>query len=48
MGSLIRDTMVEKIWEGTIAVLSLDLVRAAKRPDTVPAFMKVRPICVPN
>jgi len=28
---LIRDALVEKIWEGTINVLALDLVRAANR-----------------
>jgi len=29
---LIRDCLVEKIWEGTINILALDLVRAAGRP----------------
>jgi len=30
LGRLLRDAMVEKIWEGTINVLGLDLVRAVK------------------
>lgn len=29
---LIRDNLVEKIWEGTINVLALDFIRAANRP----------------
>ena len=31
IGRLLRDAMVEKIWEGTINVLALDLVRAVKK-----------------
>lgn len=38
----LRDALVEKIWEGTIVVLSLDLVRATSKPDVLPAFINVR------
>ena len=31
IGRLLRDAMVEKIWEGTINVLGLDLVRAVRK-----------------
>lgn len=43
MFSLIRDAMVEKIWEGTINVCALDLTRATtKDPDAVASFTEVR------
>jgi hypothetical protein len=38
---VIRDTLVEKIWEGTISVLSLDLARAAQDPATRNSFISV-------
>lgn len=34
--------MVEKIWEGTVTVLSLDIVRAAAKPGVLQAFISVR------
>jgi len=37
IGRLIRDGMVEKIWEGTTTIMSLDMLRAAKKPDTIEA-----------
>ncbi|PPR08159.1 hypothetical protein CVT24_012123 [Panaeolus cyanescens] len=37
-GRAIRDALVEKIWEGTVVVLSLDVARAAKDPRTLKAF----------
>ncbi|KAF8798958.1 hypothetical protein BYT27DRAFT_7122106 [Phlegmacium glaucopus] len=37
-GRAIRDSLVEKIWEGTIVVLALDLSRPAREPDTMKAF----------
>jgi len=37
IGRLLRDAMVEKIWEGTINVLGLDLVRAVKKEHEVVA-----------
>jgi len=40
IGRLIRDSMVEKIWEGTITVLSLDLFRAAADERNLAAFLK--------
>ncbi|TDL23313.1 hypothetical protein BD410DRAFT_787656 [Rickenella mellea] len=40
IGRLIRDCLVEKIWEGTITVLSLDLVRATRDRTTVEAYAK--------
>ena len=33
--------MVEKIWEGTVTVLSLDVVRAASKPAVLDAFLAV-------
>jgi hypothetical protein len=33
--------MVEKIWEGTIAVLSLDIVRAVLKPGVLQAYASV-------
>ncbi|KAF9533136.1 acyl-CoA dehydrogenase/oxidase [Crepidotus variabilis] len=38
-GRLIRDGLVEKIWEGTIVVLAHDLVRAVQDQSTVTAFV---------
>ncbi|KAH9852504.1 acyl-CoA dehydrogenase NM domain-like protein [Lenzites betulinus] len=36
IGRLIRDAMVEKIWEGTINILALDLSRAVKKePEAI-------------
>ncbi|KAF5360155.1 hypothetical protein D9758_011369 [Tetrapyrgos nigripes] len=37
IGRLLRDALVEKIWEGTMSVLSLDLIRAA-RGDSIEKF----------
>ncbi|KAG6831929.1 hypothetical protein H0H92_006530 [Tricholoma furcatifolium] len=37
-GRTIRDSLVEKIWEGTTTVLALDLARAAQDPTTLTAF----------
>ncbi|KAF5366582.1 hypothetical protein D9758_008936 [Tetrapyrgos nigripes] len=37
IGRLLRDSLVEKIWEGTMSVLSLDLIRAA-RGDSIEKF----------
>lgn len=39
--SAIRDALVEKIWEGTITVLSLDIMRATSKPGVLRAFMTV-------
>ncbi|EPT05299.1 hypothetical protein FOMPIDRAFT_1057572 [Fomitopsis schrenkii] len=39
IGQLLRDALVEKIWEGTITVLSLDVVRAASKPAVLDAFL---------
>ena len=38
---VIRDSLVEKIWEGTTTVLSLDFVRASQDPETLNAFITV-------
>ena len=39
---LIRDALVEKVWEGTINVCALDLVRAAsKDPRAVEHYISV-------
>ncbi|KAG7445758.1 uncharacterized protein BT62DRAFT_932924 [Guyanagaster necrorhizus] len=38
IGRLIRDGLVEKIWEGTATVLSLDVVRAVRDPLVLVAF----------
>ncbi|KAH7905310.1 hypothetical protein BJ138DRAFT_1165034 [Hygrophoropsis aurantiaca] len=38
IGRLIRDGLVEKIWEGTVTVLAMDVVRTAKDPATFIAF----------
>ncbi|KAK2465325.1 hypothetical protein APHAL10511_002679 [Amanita phalloides] len=38
-GRAIRDSLVEKIWEGTLTVLALDVARAARNPTTVSAFV---------
>jgi len=39
-GTALKDALVEKIWEGTIVVLSLDLVRATSKPGVLSAFTK--------
>ena len=39
---LIRDASVEKIWEGTVTVLAMDIVRAASKPEVLRAFVSVR------
>ncbi|KAF5360912.1 hypothetical protein D9756_004892 [Leucocoprinus leucothites] len=38
-GRSIRDALVEKIWEGTVTVLALDLVRSAADPKNLKAFI---------
>lgn len=38
----IQDALVEKIWEGTVTVLSLDIVRATSKPGVLQAFISVR------
>ena len=38
---LVQDGMVEKIWEGTITVLSLDVVRATEKSAALVAFTVV-------
>ncbi|KAF5382435.1 hypothetical protein D9615_002858 [Tricholomella constricta] len=38
-GRAIRDSLVEKIWEGTTTVLALDLARAAQDPATLNSFL---------
>ncbi|KAI0345964.1 hypothetical protein BDW22DRAFT_1467764 [Trametopsis cervina] len=38
LGTNLKDAIVEKIWEGTITVLSLDVVRAATKSDALQAF----------
>ena len=39
---LIRDALVEKVWEGTINVCALDLVRAAsKDPHAIGHYVSV-------
>ncbi|EGN98171.1 hypothetical protein SERLA73DRAFT_183072 [Serpula lacrymans var. lacrymans S7.3] len=38
IGRSIRDALVEKIWEGTTAVLAMEIVRSAKNPTTFAAF----------
>ncbi|KAF9267389.1 hypothetical protein L218DRAFT_920194 [Marasmius fiardii PR-910] len=40
IGRLIRDSLVEKIWEGTTTVLALDLVRASRDPSTLQAYFE--------
>ncbi|KAI0354904.1 acyl-CoA dehydrogenase NM domain-like protein [Trametes cingulata] len=37
---LIQDGLVEKIWEGTITVLSLDVLRAVEKSAALDAFVK--------
>lgn len=44
IGRLIRDGMVEQIWEGTTTVLSLDVMRAVQRTDSLTAFAQVSAI----
>ncbi|KXN88081.1 Putative acyl-CoA dehydrogenase AidB [Leucoagaricus sp. SymC.cos] len=38
-GRSIRDALVEKIWEGTVTVLALDLARSAADPKNMEAFI---------
>ncbi|KAL4251826.1 acyl-CoA dehydrogenase family protein [Abortiporus biennis] len=38
-GTIIKDALVEKIWEGTVNVLSMDTVRATAKPGVVQAFV---------
>ncbi|GLB38330.1 putative acyl-CoA dehydrogenase, C-terminal domain [Lyophyllum shimeji] len=38
-GRIIRDSLVEKIWEGTTTVLALDLARASQDPAVLNAFL---------
>ncbi|KAG5634790.1 hypothetical protein H0H81_000788 [Sphagnurus paluster] len=38
-GRAIRDSLVEKIWEGTTTVLALDLARATRDPATLNSFI---------
>jgi alkylation response protein AidB-like acyl-CoA dehydrogenase len=40
IGRLIRDGLVERIWEGTVNILALDLLRAAKQKDAVSSFIE--------
>jgi len=40
IGRLIRDALVEEIWEGTPNVLALDLVRAVRDPSVLQAFVE--------
>ncbi len=42
MDRLITDGNVEKIWQGTITVLSLDILRATERSHAMNAFVEVR------
>lgn len=44
IGRLIRDSLVERIWEGTVNVLALDLVRATRKPKVVESYMAVCPM----
>lgn len=39
---LIRDTLVEKIWEGTVTVMALDVLRSAQTAGALDAYLKVR------
>ncbi|KAI0087786.1 acyl-CoA dehydrogenase/oxidase [Irpex rosettiformis] len=39
IGHNLQDAMAEKIWEGTVTVLSLDIVRAASEPGVLQAFI---------
>jgi len=40
IGRLIRDCTVDRIWEGTISVLSLDLIRASQGDRGITPFIK--------
>ncbi|ETW82236.1 hypothetical protein HETIRDRAFT_317913 [Heterobasidion irregulare TC 32-1] len=40
IGRLIKDSLVERIWEGTVNILALDLVRATKDAKTIESYMK--------
>ncbi|KAF8895500.1 acyl-CoA dehydrogenase/oxidase [Infundibulicybe gibba] len=39
-GRLIRDGLVEKIWEGTTTVLSLDVARAVRDPSVLDSYIQ--------
>ncbi|KAH8824356.1 acyl-CoA dehydrogenase NM domain-like protein [Flagelloscypha sp. PMI_526] len=39
IGRLIRDSSVEKIWEGTANVLALDVLRASKDPKAIQSYV---------
>jgi hypothetical protein len=38
---LIRDGLVEQIWEGTMNILALDLMRAVREEKDIQKFVKV-------
>jgi hypothetical protein len=38
---MIRDCLVEKIWEGTPNVLAIDLGKSTKDPKAITAFVEV-------
>jgi alkylation response protein AidB-like acyl-CoA dehydrogenase len=40
IGRLIRDALVERIWEGAVNILALDLVRALKKEGTLECYME--------
>ncbi|KAJ7445988.1 acyl-CoA dehydrogenase NM domain-like protein [Mycena galericulata] len=40
MGRIIRDALVEKIWEGTVDVLAHDLIRASRTKGVIEDFCK--------
>ncbi|KAI0050417.1 acyl-CoA dehydrogenase domain-containing protein [Auriscalpium vulgare] len=39
IGRLIRDALVEKIWEGTITVLAVDVLRSIEKPGVLESFV---------
>lgn len=40
--SALRDALAEKIWEGTVTVLAMDIIRAAAKPEVLQSFVSVR------
>jgi hypothetical protein len=38
---LIRDSLVEQIWEGTMNILAIDLMRAVREENDIQNFVKV-------
>ncbi|THU97156.1 acyl-CoA dehydrogenase NM domain-like protein [Dendrothele bispora CBS 962.96] len=40
MGRLLRDVLVERIWEGTVNVLALDVMRASRDSKTVEQYVQ--------